>query len=88
MNVIGVDQYSNNIYGKDINGKLMMTNGQRSYEVVTPIDTLSAIKAKSGFIEAKTYTRKDLLNAKVANEFTIDGIKYSGKFLKFPISDS
>ena len=79
VHVIGVNQYSNDIFGKDINGKLMMTNGHRLYEVVTPIETLQTIKAKSGFVEAKTFERKDLLNAKVTNVFIIDGVKYSGE---------
>ena len=78
VHVIGVNQYSNDIFGEDIRGKLMRTNGRRLFEVVTPIESLSDIKSKTGFIEAKTYKRNDLLNARVTDVFTIDGVKYSG----------
>ena len=77
MHVLGVNQYSNSIYGKDINGKLMMINGDRMKEAVTPKGSEADIKGRGGFAGAKQYKRSDLLNNAETNVFSIDDVKYS-----------
>ena len=77
VHVLGVNQYSNSIYGKDINGKLMMINGDQMKEAVTPKGSETDIRGRGGFAAGKQYKRSDLLTNAEADVFSIGDVKYS-----------
>jgi len=77
--VIGVQDFSNNIYGLNAKGQVMMVKPNRQYYTLLEKGKLETVMQNSGFITAKKFSRDEVYSAKVTDVFRFEGVPYSGE---------
>ena len=79
--VLGFNQYSLNLIGRDERGRFIKyntnTTQQQSFSLISS-RTLQSLKNDLGFISSRMYLRRELAEETMDEEFTVDGVAYSG----------
>ena len=79
VSILGGNQYSNILYGTDARGRFLLLNTKDEYYTLLSSKMFGDIKAKDGFVQAKSYNRTQLLGGTLNQEFRIHNENYSSK---------
>ena len=85
VEVIGGNQYSNILYGKDSRGSLIKYQTENMTYTLLSKNTMEQTRAAPGFVAAKSYNRTDLfqLSGMLNKEFHANNESFAGMFIMF-----